>query len=263
MTVGSTSQLERIHGAFLSGFQLPPTLTVSKWAETYRFLSPEASAERGRWVNRPFQAEPMDCLSPSHPCEKVVIMAASQVLKTEVLLNFLGFIVDQDPGPILIVEPREEDAKTLSKDRVSPMFRDTPQLAGKIGDTRTKSDASVLHKGFPGGHMTFVGAISPSGLAMRPIRYVLMDEVDRYPKSAGREGSPIDLAIRRTDEFAWNKKILLVSSPTIEGDSVIAEEYAQSDQRKPYVPCPECGHFQILEWSNLEWPAGRPKEGGY
>lgn len=264
MKIESAKQLKKLYQAFCEGLRPPPTLTVSEWAARYRKLSSEASAERGQWRNRPFQSEPMDCLSPSHPCEQVVMMCASQMLKTETILNFLGYVIDQDPGPVLIVEPREEDAKALSKDRVAPMLRDTPQLHGKVAETRARdSDNSITHKSFIGGHVTFVGAISPSGLAMRPIRYCLMDEPDRYPVSAGSEGDPCMLAIRRTDEFAWNKKILMCSTPTIEGKSRIAAAYEESDQRKPFVPCPFCGHMQTLAWENVEWPKSKPLEASY
>jgi phage terminase large subunit GpA-like protein len=206
----------------------------------------------------------MDCLSPSHPAERVVLMCASQMMKTEILINFVGFIIDADPGPILVVEPREEDAKTLSKDRIAPMLRDTPQLQGKVAETRSRdSGNTTLHKSFIGGHVTLVGAISPSGLAMRPIRYCLLDECDRYPASAGTEGDPVMLAIRRTDEFAWNKKILMASTPTLEGESRITLAYDESDQRKPYVPCPLCGEMQVLYFTGLEWPTGKPQEAQY
>ena len=135
----------------------------------------------------------MDVLSPSHPSKMVVLLSAAQMLKTECLLNFLGFIADVDPGPALVVEPRIEDAKALSKDRVAPMFRSTPVLRGKLATVKSRdSDNTVLHKAFTNGsgHVTFTGAISPSGLAMRPIRYVLLDEVDRYPRR------PVPRAIR-------------------------------------------------------------------
>ena len=181
-------------------------------------------------------------------------MCSSQMMKTEILINFIGFIIDQEPGPILAVEPRADDAKTLSKDRIAPMLRDTPCLQGKVADVRSRdSGNTTLHKSFVGGHLTFVGAISPSGLAMRPIRYALLDEVDRYPMSAGTEGDPIALAVRRTDEFAWNKKILKCSTPTIEGVSKIAAAYEESDQRKPLVPCPLCGEMQVLMFSGIVW----------
>jgi phage terminase large subunit GpA-like protein len=221
------AQINRLREALCKSLALPPEITVSQWAESNRRLSPESSAERGKWRNRPFQAEPMDCLSPSHPCQEVVLMCASQILKTEVLLNFLGFIIDVDPGPALFIEPSSDDAKALSKDRVAPMLRDTPCLHGRVADARSRdADNTTLHKSFIGGHVTFTGAISPSGLAMRPIRYVLADEVDRYPVSAGGEGDPVSLAKRRTDEFFWNKKIVLASTPTIKGASRIERAYA-------------------------------------
>jgi phage terminase large subunit GpA-like protein len=256
-------QIERLTNSLYRALRPPPTITVSEWAETSRWLSPEAST-RGKWRNRPFQSEPMDCLSPSHPCERVVLMFASQIAKTEIALNFLGYIIDRDPGPTLFVEPRTEDAKALSKDRVAPMLRDTPCLKGKVSEVRSRfSDNTTLHKGFEGGHVTFTGAISPSGLAMRPIRYAILDEVDRYPVSAGTEGDPVSLAIRRTDEFAWNKKILLCSTPTVAGASRIAKLWAESDQRMPEVPCPLCGAFQVLDFERLEWPESEPTKAEY
>jgi len=149
-------------------------------------------------------------------------MSAAQMLKTSVLVNFLGFIADVDPGPVLVVEPRSEDAKALSKDRVAPLFRQTPCLRGKIAAVKSRdANNTTLHKVFTNGsgHITFTGAISPSGLAMRPIRYLLLDEVDRYPASAGSEGDPVSLAIRRTGEFEHNKKVVMCSTPTVDGQS--------------------------------------------
>lgn len=191
-------------------------------------------------------------------------MCASQLMKTEILINFLGFVIDVDPGPMLIVEPREADAETLSKDRVAPMLRDTACLQGKVSSSRSRDAGNTtLHKTFIGGHVTFVGAISPSGLAMRPIRYALMDEIDRYPASAGSEGSPTALVIRRTDEFFWNKKIVMCSTPTIDGRSAIAAAYEDSDQGRPLVPCPHCGEFQELSFYNLKWERGKQSEPSY
>jgi phage terminase large subunit GpA-like protein len=251
---------------------LPPAeTTVSQWADENRRLSGTASAEKGQWHTRPFQREPMDTLSSGHPCRKSVWMCAAQTLKTEGLLNFLGYITDIDPGPVLVVEPRIEDAKALSKDRVAPMLKFTPCLKGKVADVKSRdSDNTTLHKAFTNGagHITFAGAISPSGLAMRPIRYLLMDEVDRYPVSAGTEGNPMYLAIRRTDEFEWNKKILICSTPTVKGDSNIEREWLGSDQREWFVPCPFCNELQVLVLGDgsgpgLVWPEGKPKEAKY
>lgn len=251
---------------------LPPReMTVSQWADENRVLTGAASAERGSWVTRPYQREPMDVMSPSHPCKMVVLLSSAQMLKTECVLNFLGFIADVDPGPTLVVEPRIEDAKALSKDRVAPMFRATPSLRGKLASVKSRdSDNTTLHKAFVNGagHVTFTGAISPSGLAMRPIRYVLLDEVDRYPASAGSEGDPVSLAIMRTSEFEHNKKVVLASTPTTKGASRIELAWNQSDQREYFVPCPHCGFFQVLclgdgEERGLCWPEGQPELAQY
>jgi phage terminase large subunit GpA-like protein len=246
-------------------------MTVSEWADENRVLTGAASAERGQWHTRPYQREPMDVMSPANPAKMIVLMSAAQMLKTECLLNFLGFIADVDPGPTLVVEPRIEDAKALSKDRVAPMFRSTPVLRGKLASVKSRdSDNTTLHKAFTNGagHVTFTGAISPSGLAMRPIRYVLLDEVDRYPASAGTEGDPVSLAIQRTSEFEHNKKVILCSTPTIAGTSRIEKAWRESDQREYFVPCPECGAFQVLdigdgEESGLCWPPDQPELAQY
>jgi phage terminase large subunit GpA-like protein len=183
----------------------------------------------------------------------VVVMSSSQVGKTEILLNLIGFHIDKDPAPLLVVQPTLDMGKAFSKDRVAPMVRDTPALAGKIAPAKARdADNTTLHKTFPGGHLTIVGANSPSGLASRPIRVVLADEVDRYDDSAGTEGDPVNLAVKRTTTF-WNRKIVLVSTPGIKGTSRIERAYEGSDKRRFHVPCPDCGHEQHLRWAQVHW----------
>ncbi len=260
-----------IHEVGAAAMLPPRDITVSQWADENRVLTGAAAAERGQWHTRPYQREPMDVLSPGHPCRQVVLWSAAQLLKTEVLLNFIGFIADVDPGPVLVVEPRTEDAKALSKDRVAPMFRATPALRGKIAPVKSRdSNNTTLHKVLANGagHITLTGAISPSGLAMRPIRYALLDEVDRYPASAGTEGDPVSLAVQRTAEFAHNKKIVMASTPTIKGISRIELAWRESDQRDYFVPCPRCGYFQVLVFGDgtgpgLVWQEGKPEEAMY
>ena len=153
----------------------------------------------------------------------------------------------------MVVMPTERDAETWSKDRFSPMARDTACLTGKIADPKSRDgNNKILHKRFPGGHLTIVGANAPSGLASRPIRLLLCDEVDRYPFSAGAEGDPVNLAKKRTVTF-WNRKIVLVSTPTNKGTSRIEAAYEESDQRQYHVPCPECGEEQVLTWPQVKW----------
>ncbi len=251
---------------------LPPRdISVSQWADENVVLTGSGSAERGQWHTRPYQREPMNVLSPGHPCKQVVLMSAAQMLKTSIMVNFLGFIADVDPGPTLVVEPRSEDAKALSKDRVAPLFRHSPSLRGKLAAVKSRdSNNTAMHKVFSNGsgHITFTGAISPSGLAMRPIRFLLLDEIDRYPASAGSEGDPVSLAMQRTGEFEHNKKVIMCSTPTIDGESRIQAAWLTSDQREYFVPCPKCNHFQILVFSDgtdggLVWPEGEPENAAY
>ena len=96
-----------------------------------------------------------------------------------------------------------------------------------------------------------MGGANPPGWP-RPIRIVLSDEVDRYPASAGTEGDPVTLGIKRSRTF-WNRKVLAGSTPTIRGLSRIETAYAESDQRQYWVPCPACGARQVLVWGQVRW----------
>ena len=232
----------------------PPELTISDWADQNRRLSSEASSEPGQWrtSRAEYQRGIMETISDAG-VESVVIMSSSQVGKTEMLNNSVAYHIDQDPAPIMVVMPTERDAETWSKDRFSPMARDTPCLTGKIADPKSRDgNNKILHKRFPGGHLTIVGANAPSGLASRPIRLLMCDEVDRYPFSAGAEGDPVNLAKKRTVTF-WNRKIVLVSTPTNKGASRIEAAYEESDQRQYWVPCLECGTEQVLTWPQVKW----------
>ena len=195
--------------------------------------------------------------------ETVVFMKSTQVGATEILNNILGYYISQDPCPILCMQPTLEMARTWSKDRLNPMLKSSDVLKGKVKEPRSKdSENTVLHKKFDGGFIAVVGANSASGLASRPVRILLADEVDRFPLSAGAEGDPISLAIKRTATF-WNRKIVLASTPTIDGLSRIQTAWEQSDKRRYWVPCPECKKKQVLEWSNVQWDEGKPESAKY
>ncbi len=232
----------------------PPVLKISEWADRYRRLSPEASAEPGQWNTgrAPYQKEIMNAVNDNE-CGEVIIMSSAQVGKTEIILNILGYFIDYDPAPIMVVQPTLEMAQTFSKDRLAPMIRDTPVLKSKVREARSKiSENTILHKKFPGGHITIVGANSAAGLASRPIRILLCDEVDRYPTSAGAEGSPVELAEKRTNTF-WNRKKIKVSTPTIKNVSKIESEYEKSSMEEWCLPCPCCGEYQPLKWRQIKF----------
>lgn len=179
-------------------------------------------------------------------------MWASQVTgKTETLNNIVGHKIDIDPCPILNLQYSIEMAETWSKDRLAPMLRDTPRLRHKVKEARVRdSGNTILHKRFPGGHLTVAGANSPASLASRPIRLLICDEVDRYPASAGTEGDPVSLAEKRTESFP-DATVIMVSTPGIEGISRIEKAYNESDKRQWFCPCPKCGAFQHLKWSQI------------
>ena len=250
---------------FLDGLRPEQPLTVSQWADAHRRLSSKASAEPGPWrtSRTPYLREPMDCLSSSSPIQRVVMMFAAQTGKTEAGSNWLGYVIDHAPGPMLCVQPTVEMAKRLSKQRLESMITDTPCLAAKIAPARARDSGNTMFsKEFPSGIMLLTGANSATGLRSAPCRYLFADEVDAFPSDVDGEGDPVALAERRTTTFA-RRKILLTSTPTVKDFSRIEAEYLRSDQRRFYVPCPSCGGMQWLQWPRLKWDAKRPGDVRY
>lgn len=259
--------LQQIHRATLMRWRPPPRRTVAEWAEASRYLSAEASAEPGRWRNSraPHLVKIMECLSPLDPCEAVVGMLSSQIGKTECVLNFVGYIIDEDPGPILAIQPNVTPmGEAFSKDRIVPMLRDSPSLREKCGDPKARdSGQTITHKQFPGGHLTIAGANSPAGLASRPIRYFLGDEIDRWEVT--KEGSALSLARKRllTYRAVGRSKELLVSSPTLAGFGIHAEYAACNEQWELHLRCPDCGATQRPQLRHFLWPSGEPDAVSY
>ncbi len=242
----------------------PPNLRISDWADRYRRLSSESSAESGQWKTdrAPYQREIMDAFNDPET-QRIVWMKSSQVGATEVLLNVIGYYIDQDPAPMLIMQPTLAMAQAFSKDRLATMIRDSEKIRDCVKDPRSRdSGNTVLSKKFIGGNLSMVGSNSASGLASRAIRIMLADECDRYEASAGAEGDPISLATKRTTTF-WNRKIYLCSTPTIKGISRIETAFEESDKRYYYVPCPECKEMQVLKWKNIVWDENKPETAHY
>lgn len=233
-------------------WQPPLDLSIAEWADKFRRLSPEASSEPGRWnTNKaPYQREIMNAIKDMD-VERVVLMTAAQIGKTEILLNTIGYFIDQDPGPILMLNPTLEMSEAFSVDRLAPMIRDTPCLAEKIQAPRTRdTENTKTRKKFTNGEISLAGANSPANLAARPIRILLCDEVDRYPGSAGSEGDPLTLAMKRTQNF-WNKRVVWVSTPTIKNISRIEKAFEFSSREEWVIPCPSCGEFMPYDWAQI------------
>jgi phage terminase large subunit GpA-like protein len=228
----------------------PPLLTVTEWAERYRVLSGKDSAEPGpyRAARTPYAREPMDALSQSSPVEGVVLMWGAQTSKTTVGSNWLGYLVDTNPGPIMIVQPTIDMAKRYSRQRLAPMIEESPQLRRKVRENRSRDDANTtLLKEFAGGFMAVAGANSAAGLRSMPVRDLFLDEIDGYPLDVDGEGDPIQLAQARQTSFA-RRKWLKTSTPTTKDFSRVEAAYLTSDRCRYHVPCPHCGELQPLEW---------------
>lgn len=250
---------------FRDGLRPEAELTVSGWADQFRMLSSKASAEPGPWrtSRTPYLMEPMDCLSSSSTVQRVVMMFAAQTGKTEAGSNWLGYVIDHAPGPMLCVQPTVEMAKRLSKQRLESMIQETPCLTEKIAPARSRDSGNTMFsKEFPGGMMLLTGANSATGLRSAPCRYIFADEIDAFPADVDGEGDPVSLAEKRATTFA-RRKILLTSTPTVKDHSRIEAEYLRSDQRRYFVPCPKCSEMQWLKWSQVRWEDNDPQTAKY
>ena len=242
-----------------------PILTVDEWADRYRVLSQRASAEPGRWRTdrTPYLREVMQELSGTSPEEKVVLMAGAQLGKTECGNNFLGWIIQNSPGPTMMVQPTVDMAKRNSKTRIAPLIEECPELRKRVKDPRSRdSGNALLSKEFLGGIVILAGANSGSGLRSTPIRFLHLDECDAFPGDVDGEGDPCMLAEARTRTFS-RRKIFYTSTPTISGQSRIEREYLDSDMRVYEIACPHCGAWQQLLWPQMVWPEGEPELARY
>ncbi|KMO86415.1 terminase [Megasphaera cerevisiae DSM 20462] len=233
----------------------PPDMAVSEWAETYRYIPDEYGAHPGKWNSDavPYQKEPMRAFTQKG-IHKVVMMCAAQLGKSEIMFNVIGRFIHLDPCPMLLVQPTLGDAQDWSKERLSPTISKTPVLARLVHEQKSRnSDNTILKKLFPGGYLALVGSNAPSGLAKRSIRVLLFDEVDRFEKSAGSEGDPVDLGIKRTSNF-WNHIIGLFSTPT-DVTSRIYREYQLGTQEEWMYQCPNCGEWHWISLDHMEWEA--------
>ncbi len=241
--------------AFADGMTPDKTLTVSEWADAYRMLPSNASAEPGKYRTKrtPYLKEIMDCLTTNTEVGEVIVLKSAQVGYSELINNFIGYVIDISPSSVMLVQPTGDAAKKYSKQRIDPMIEATPSLKKKVAPKNTKEGSNtVLSKDFAGGMLNIVSATSAVSLRSTPVKFLCLDEVDGYPIDCDNEGSPIDLARKRTTTFS-RRKILMGSTPTIENISVIAKEFKRGDMRYYHVPCPECNGKQVFKFSNLHF----------
>jgi len=227
----------------------PEQLTVSEWAEKYRMLDSKSSAMPGPWSNdiTPYLTGVMDEFN-NYETEKIIFVKPTQIGGTEALQNMIGYIVMQDPSPTMIVYPTDTLAKSVSENRLQPMLKATPEIAKKFDE-----NSSLLELQFDSMYISLTGSNSPSGLASKPIRFLMMDEVDKYPGASSKEADPIKLASERTKTF-HNKKIYITSTPTLKTGHIWKEKEAADIEKHFFVPCPHCGEYIEFKFQNIRFP---------
>jgi phage terminase large subunit GpA-like protein len=236
------------------GFRPDSEMSLSEWADDYRVLVAETTREHGRWRTErtPYLRDIMDDLSPASPIRHVALMKGAQLGGSEMLLNMIGYVIHNTPGPMMYVNPTIELAEDSSKDRVSPMIQAVPELAALVRENRSRASGNtVLEKKFRNGFLKMAGANSAVSLRAKAIRFLLRDEIDAYPEDVDGEGDPLALSEERTNTYTRTRKILDVSTPTIKDVSNIERLYLASDQRRYHIPCPHCGHADYLTWRDV------------
>jgi phage terminase large subunit GpA-like protein len=255
---------------FREVFKLRPKVPLSQWAEANIMLSPEYSNSTGPLMLFGWQRAIFDAITDP-TIETVVIMSSTQVVKSLAIMCAIAYWIVEDPGPILLVEPKKDAARDFSKRRLMPLARDCPILHDRISDSVHDGRNTIQSKDFPGGNLLIVSAHTPADLAQHTIRYLVCDEVDKYDEDVGGsverqgEGDPIDLAWERAMTFGSRRKRVLACSPTVAGQSRIGKAFALSDRRHPWVPCPHCGTMQVLRFRDrngyhVKWDSSVARE---
>lgn len=234
----------------LEALRPPEEITVSEWAEKYRVLDTKSSARPGPWRNSttPYLKGIMDELN-NYETEEIIFVKPTQVGGTEAIFNMLGYIIEEDPSPAMIVYPTDELAKSISKNRIMPMIQNCPTLNKRYHE----NDSSNLELQFDDMYLTLVGSNSPSGLASKPEKYLFLDETDKYPGASKKEADPVSLAKERTKTF-HNRKIVLASTPTLKSNHIWEAKENADIEKHYFMPCPHCGKMIEFKFSNLRFP---------
>ena len=231
----------------------PGKKTVSQWADENRVLSLSESSKPGPWRTDyvPYLREVMDAFNDTD-VEEIVFIKSTQFGGTEAILNMIGSAICQDPGPMLLVYPQKELAEWISEHRIQPMIKNCKELKKRYDENSKRLDLT-----FTGGiSVGIVGANSPSDLASRPIRYVFLDEEDKYPIQAGKEASPAALAMERQKTYPANKKTVRVSTPVFESGPTWQNWLKADTQMECFVKCPHCEAGWTFKMRQLKWPDG-------
>lgn len=243
--------LQAVLAAMVRGLEPDPDMWIDDWAEAHMIIPKGAEPGRYRNARTPYARAVMRALSTRHPCKRVVVRAASQMLKTQCGLNWIAASIHQAPANILVLLPTLPLAKRVSS-RISDTIKAVPALRERVAEPRSRDARNTIDtKEFPGGAVIITTAGSASNLSEIPARYIYCDEVDRWERSVDGEGDPIKLSATRASTYEANKKLYYTSSPTFQGLSKIDDLYAQGDQQQLHVHCPHCKHPFVLTWEHI------------
>ncbi len=247
----------------------PPEITVAQWADQHRHVSAESgSPYAGKWRNAliPYAVEVQEVLSFHHPCTEVVFKKSHQIGGTEIGVNLIGYCIDQEPCPILVVLPTIDEGSKYERAKLAPTIKATPRLRHKVKTekSRARDGSTVTFKRFVGGYAQITGANSSAGLQMISVRVLVGEEISEWPETTGSRGDPLAQAEKRLT--AWSHrgvKKYYSSTPDLKGVCRIDAKWEKSDQRRFYVPCPSCGDYQVLKWDHMRWRSDEPPHQAY
>lgn len=254
---------DTIIGAFRKSLKPVLKLTVTAWACRYRILSPVDSNEAGRYkIDRtPYLKEIMDNLSAHSPIQEIIVSKGSQTAFTTAGVNWIGYTMDIDPGPMLYVMPNKDLLKKTSQTRIDPMIDLCESLKEKVASKDSKDGNTIFEKHFDDGFLSMGSSETPNTGRSTPFKKIFIDELSKFKKNIGNEGNWYKLLKGRTKTFKNSYKIFAISTPGIYGECPLTHEFEKTDQRYYNVPCPHCDHTQILNWDNVCWdklPDGKP-----
>lgn len=231
-------------------------ITVSQWAEKYRILD-ESSNLSGRWSNSitPYLVGIMDAMNLPYVRE-IYFCKGSQIGGTEALINMLCYLIDEEPGPTMIVYPSDDLAKDISNDKLKPAFRLAPKIRKQFYENKSKE----LNLKFRNMVIYLRGAGSPSKLASKAIKYLFFDEIDKMEGASKKEASPYNLAMERTKTYRSQSKVYACSTPTLKTNYIWRLHDNADEVREYFVPCPYCKEMQRLEFHQIKYVEDEEKK---
>lgn len=248
--------------AWADGLRPDPDIPFDEWADEERYLPPDSSEPgKFRLSRTPYMRDILRDLTPSSDIEEVVLVKGGQIAGSETANNFLGAAIHLCPSRMLMVQPTVDAAKDYMRERINPLLEYTPVLKEIVPASKSRAGGNTIKaKRFKGGFLVVTGANSAPGLQSRAIRFLVLDEIDRYKRDVDGQGDPVGMAVKRTDTFKRNRKIFKLSTPGNADESRIMKDYAETDQRRYFVPCPHCGHMDFLRRERLRWPEDNPAD---